>query len=361
MTLHVPLSVEWLGGLDGCARILDQTLLPLTETFIDARDVETIREAIWSLRVRGAPAIGVAAAYGVFLGVRDCGDATTLRHRLAEVSEALVSARPTAVNLAWAVQRMIRAAGRYAGGNAEDIRAALLREAHAIRDEDVAMCLAIGEAGLPLIRDGVSVLTHCNAGALATVGLGTALAPLYLAHRAGRRFRVFANETRPLLQGARLTAWELSRAGIDVTLLVDSAAASLMQQGRVDLIITGADRVAANGDAANKIGTYALAVLARAHGIPFYIAAPSSTFDLALPTGAAIPIEERSPEEIRSGFGRPTAPSDVPCYAPAFDVTPSDLLAGLITDRGLIAPVTAEAIRQKLTFRSPCRDTSGGR
>lgn len=361
MTPPVPPAVEWLGGIDGCARILDQTRLPLEEAFIDARDVATVREAIQSLRVRGAPAIGVAAAYGLVLGIRACRDPHALRSCLAEVSSSLVSARPTAVNLAWAVERMNRAAQACPAGDVATIAAALLREAHAIRDEDIAMCHAIGEAGLPLIREGVGVLTHCNAGSLATAGIGTALAPLYLAHTAGRRFRVFADETRPLLQGARLTAWELSRAGIDVTLLVDGAAAALLRSGRVNLVITGADRVAANGDAANKIGTYGLALLARAHGVPFYVAAPASTFDLALSEGSNIPIEERSGDEIRRGFGRLTAPAAVPCFAPAFDVTPSDLLTGLITDRGLISPVTEGAIRQKLTGQAPLRDTDAGR
>jgi methylthioribose-1-phosphate isomerase len=223
-------------------------------------------------------------------------------------------------------------------------RKSLLDEAQAVRDEDAAMCRAIGRAGQHLIAEGTGVLTHCNAGALATSEYGTALAVMYAAHELGRRFNVFVDETRPLLQGSRLTAWELRQAGIDSTLICDNMAAVVMREGRVQVVVTGADRIAANGDTANKIGTYGVAVLAHAHGIPFYVAAPTTTFDLSLPDGGGIPIEERNPEEVRSLQGRPTAPLEMPVYNPAFDVTPARLIAGIITDRGLIAPVTAENV-----------------
>jgi methylthioribose-1-phosphate isomerase len=224
------------------------------------------------------------------------------------------------------------------------IKLALLEEAKRIRDEDAEMCRAIGRHGEPLIKSGSSVLTHCNAGWLATAEYGTALAPLYAAHRMGRSFRVFASETRPLLQGSRLTAWELRQAGIDVTLICDNMAGALMQEGQVDLILAGADRIAANGDVANKIGTYGLAVLGGAHEIPFYVAAPISTFDLSVSDGSEIPIEQRAPDEIRCGFGRVTAPDDVPCYNPAFDITPAGLIRGIITNRGIIQPVDRKTI-----------------
>ncbi|MCK4660409.1 MAG: S-methyl-5-thioribose-1-phosphate isomerase, partial [Phycisphaerae bacterium] len=250
----------------------------------------------------------------------------------------------TAVNLFWAIDRMTRCAKAHAEQDIAGRKEALLAEAKAIRDEDAAMCRRIGEHGAALIADGFGLLTHCNAGALATAEYGTALAPMYIAHAQGRSFRVFADETRPLLQGARLTAWELGQAGIDVTLICDSMAAVVMRAGWVDLVITGADRIAANGDTANKIGTYGLAVLAQAHGIPFYVAAPSSTFDLAVPDGEGIPIEERDPDEIRRGMGRQTAPEEIPCYNPAFDVTPAHLIRGIITERGLIQPVSRESL-----------------
>jgi methylthioribose-1-phosphate isomerase len=235
-----------------------------------------------------------------------------------------------------------------AGRRWDDARSVLLAEAHAIRDEDAAMCRAIGEAGQHLIAEGCGVLTHCNAGALATSEYGTALAVMYAAQQRGRRFRVYVDETRPLLQGARLTAWELRRAGIDATLICDNMAALVMREGRVGVVITGADRIAANGDTANKIGTYGLAVLAQAHGVRFFVAAPSSTFDLSIPDGSQIPIEVRSDDEVRAVQGVPTAPVDMPVYNPAFDVTPAGLIAAIVTEKGLIRPVTAENIRRAL-------------
>ncbi|MFH0981461.1 MAG: S-methyl-5-thioribose-1-phosphate isomerase [Planctomycetota bacterium] len=338
--------VQWLGGLDGYVALIDQTLLPEEFKLVRVESVEAMWDAIRRLVVRGAPAIGIAAAMGVVLGVRECAytDEAGFGRRLTEVCAYLRTARPTAVNLFWALQRMAECAEADAGSGVAAIKAALLREAQAIRDEDAASCRKIGENGAPLITEGCGVLTHCNAGALATAEYGTALAPMYVAHGLGRSFRVYVDETRPLLQGARLTTWELQRAGVDVTLICDSMAAVIMRQGRVNLVITGADRIAANGDVANKIGTYGLAVLARAHGIPFYVATPSSTFDLSLPDGRGIPIEERDPDEIRRGLGRQIAPPDVPCYSPAFDVTPAKLIRGIITDRGVIEPVSAASI-----------------
>ncbi len=296
-----------------------------------------------------APAIGIAAAYGVVLGLHP--GLQERWHddpfpRLREVSDYLRRSRPTAVNLFWALDRMER--------RAKDLwplvcptewLQGLLREAQAIHDEDAAMCRAIGRAGAELVRDGSGVLTHCNAGGLATADYGTALAVLYCAAEQGKQFRVFADETRPLLQGARLTAWELQQRGLDVTLICDNMAAQVMKEGRVQLVVTGADRIAANGDTANKIGTYGVALLARAHEIPFYIAAPSSTFDLSLASGDTIPIEQRDPQEVTHGLGRQTAPDGVKVYNPAFDVTPAELIAGIITEKGVIAPVTAANIR----------------
>lgn len=345
----LPRTIEWIGGLDGHVALLEQTLLPDQVEILECRELEPLWMAIRRLAVRGAPALGVAGAMGVVLGIRDFKgpDRQLFLRRLGSVCDHLAAARPTAVNLHWAVERMRRLAD-WTPGTVDQLKQALLNEARAIRDEDARMCRAIGQAGESLIPEGAGVLTHCNAGSLATAEYGTALAVMYAAHEAGRGFRVYADETRPLLQGSRLTAWELSRAGIDVTVICDNMAGLLMQQGKVDLVVTGADRIAANGDSANKIGTYSLAVLAKAHGIPFYIAAPSSTFDLSLADGSLIPIEERSPDEIRNGFGRKTAPDDVPCYCPAFDVTPAGLIRAIITERGLIQPVGTDRIQAVL-------------
>jgi methylthioribose-1-phosphate isomerase len=335
-----PRAIEWVGGADGHLRLLDQTRLPEEVAYRDCRNLEDVRTAIRELAVRGAPAIGVAAAYGLVLWRQAHGHA-----EMGPAIERLRSSRPTAVNLAWALNRMLIRSTDVGGRNTE----ALLAEAHAIAAEDAAMCAAMGEHGAALIRDGVGVLTHCNTGALATAGIGTALAAVYVAWQQGKRFAVFADETRPLLQGARLTAWELAQAGIDCTLICDGMAAQVMREGRVGLVIVGADRIAANGDTANKIGTYGVAVLAKAHGVPLYVAAPSSTFDLSLPTGDGIPIEQRSPEEVTFGMGRQTAPAGVKVYNPAFDVTPAGLITGIVTEKGVIAPVTAEGIRAMLS------------
>jgi methylthioribose-1-phosphate isomerase len=302
--------------------------------------------------VRGAPAIGIAAALGLVVGVQSCRDRSrgAYRQRLREVADYLRTSRPTAVNLFWALERMER---RVEGLTEQfpppQLTLMLLEEARAIAEEDRQMCRAIGRFGAELIADGQGVLTHCNAGGLATADYGTALAVLFAASEQGKRFAVYADETRPLLQGARLTAWELQQRNIDVTLICDSMAAQVMKEKRVQLVVVGADRIAANGDTANKIGTYGVALLARAHGIPFYVAAPSSTFDLSLDSGDAIPIEQRAAHEITHGFGRQTAPDGVRVYNPAFDVTPAQLITGIITERGLIRPVTKEAIRETVS------------
>jgi len=341
-------TIDWVGGLDGHVAMIDQTLLAGEFRIIECRDVPTLWEAIKNLRVRGAPAIGVAAGMGVALGIRSATTETALYADLHKVCDYLATSRPTAVNLFWALDRMKRRAGQLRGQPLQNIKETLLAEARAIRDEDAAMCRAIGDAGQSLIRDGAGVLTHCNAGGLATAEYGTALALMFRAHELGRQFRVYADETRPLLQGSRLTAWELSRAGIDVTVICDSMAGLLMAQGKIQLVVTGADRIAANGDTANKIGTYSLAVLAKAHGIPFYVAAPTSTFDLSIPDGSHIPIEIRNEDEIRKGFGKATAPEAVPCYNPAFDVTPAELIRAIVTEKGVIQPVTPERIREAI-------------
>jgi methylthioribose-1-phosphate isomerase len=326
--------------------MVDQTRLPTELIHLECRDVDSVWHAIKRLSVRGAPAIGIAGAMGAVLGVRgyDGTDRAGFLKKLGETCDYLASSRPTAVNLFWALDRMKRTAGLAAGGDVAAIKKALLDEAKLIRDEDAAMCRAIGQAGGHLISEGAGVLTHCNAGSLATAEYGTATAPMYVAHADGRRFRVYADETRPLLQGARLTAWELSQAGIDVTVLCDNMAASLMQAGKIDLVLVGSDRVAANGDVANKIGTYGVAVLAKAHRIPFYVAIPSSTFDSGTPDGSCIPIEQRDDAEVRAGFGRTTAPEGIPCHNPAFDVTPASLVTGIITERGLVQPVDRERL-----------------
>ena len=267
---------------------------------------------------------------------------------MRDAAQRVAAARPTAVNLRWAVERVVSVAERCDLRDPVRIWQRMLAEAHAIRDEDAGLCRRIGEHGAPLIRDGARVLTHCNAGALATVAWGTATAVMYMAHLRGVRFEVYADETRPLLQGARLTAFELTAAGIPTTVLCDSAAASLMAAGRVDLVVVGADRIAANGDVANKIGTYMLAVAAKHHGVPFYVAAPYSTFDLACASGARIPIEQRGEDELRRGVLGPIVPEQAGVWNPAFDVTPAELITGIITDRGLIRPVTAQRVADVL-------------
>jgi methylthioribose-1-phosphate isomerase len=332
---HIIETVRWSPGGDA-VRIIDQTLLPERFEERDLRTLDDVCDAIARLCVRGAPAIGVAGALGLVATlVPHAGEPRErVLGRVREHAARIRATRPTAVNLPWAIDRMLARAAAAAGDGAA-LLAALREEATAILDEDRAMCRRIGEHGLELIPDGARVLTHCNAGALATAGVGTALAPIYLAAEAGRRVEVIADETRPLLQGARLTAWELTRAGIPCTVIADNMAASLMRAGRIDLCIVGADRIAANGDVANKIGTYGVALAARHHGIPLYVAAPSSTFDPMLATGAAIEIEQRSREEIVRGFGRTTVPDEAEVLNPAFDVTPAELVTAIVSDRGL--------------------------
>ena len=343
-------TLEWIGDVDGNLRILDQTRLPREVVFRECRDERAVWEAIKTLQVRGAPAIGIAAAYGVCLGMKLApNDERGFFQRLEEVTSYLASSRPTAVNLFWALDRMRRRADTLRGQPPEVIRKALLKEARAIHEEDRALCHAIGRWGESLIEDGSGVLTHCNAGGLATAEYGTALAVIYEAVAKGKRIHVYADETRPLLQGARLTAWELKAHGVPVTLICDNMAAEVMKEGKVQAVIVGADRIAANGDTANKIGTYGLAVLARYHRIPFYVAAPSSTFDLQLSHGGLIPIEQRDPQEVTCPFGIPIAPEGVDVYNPAFDVTPAELVTAIICEKGVIRPVNRETIAAVLT------------
>ncbi len=323
----------------GAVRIIDQRALPETLVHRDLETIDDAADAIRTLQVRGAPLIGIAAAMGLVAGLRKVrrGGRDAFLAQLRTAAAALAETRPTAINLRWALTRMI-ATAEQTPGDAAALWERLRVEAIAIWEEDRAMCRRIGEAGLSLVPDGANVLTHCNAGALATGGIGTALAPIYLAHEAGRRVHVFVDETRPVLQGARLTAWELSEAGVPCTLLADGAAGTLLRSARVDLVLVGADRIAANGDFANKIGTYSVAVLARQHGVPFYCCAPSSTIDPATPDGDAIPIEQRPADEVKAIAGRAIAPRAVAAFNPAFDVTPARYVTAFITERGLVHP-----------------------
>lgn len=349
----VPRSVRWEGETDGRLILLDQTRLPSELIELQCLSQEEVWQAIRELKVRGAPAIGIAAAYGVVTGMQKQLEASselpsaTACSLLDQVCDYLATSRPTAVNLFWALER-VRSAGREACAmklvQNEVLLGELLRAARAIHEEDRQMCHAIGRYGASLLRSAAGVLTHCNAGGLATAEYGTALAAIFAAQDEGHLLHVYVDETRPLLQGARLTAWELLQRKVPATLICDSMAAQVMREGRVQAVITGADRIAANGDSANKIGTYGLAILAAAHDIPFYIAAPSSTFDLKLTTGEGIPIEQRNAEEITEGFGRRTAPAGVQVYNPAFDVTPARLIRAIITERGIISPVTTENV-----------------
>jgi methylthioribose-1-phosphate isomerase len=346
----LPPTLAWDGDAGGTLRLLDQTLLPRRVECRVCATAEDVWHAIRDLCVRGAPAIGVAAAYGLCLGTRSFREQrpADFLAKARDVCAYLESARPTAVNLAWALRRMRRVAEDHASDPSSAIWDVLLVEAHQMARQDADVCRRIGELGAHLIPQGGGVLTHCNAGALATVAYGTALSLMYVAHQQGRSFRVYADETRPLLQGARLTALELSAAGIDVTVLCDGAAASLIASGKVQLVVVGADRIAANGDTANKIGTFGLALAASYHRIPFYVAAPLSTFDLSLASGDAIPIEERPEAEVRGGFGVDVVAPAARCFNPAFDVTPAELITGIVTEAGLVEPVTEQNIRRVL-------------
>lgn len=333
--MNIPQSVRWENE---AILLLDQRLLPHETTYLTLKTVESVFDAIQSLAVRGAPAIGIAAAYGVALSahLHNTDDAEALRQQVLKDSAYLATSRPTAVNLFWALNRMNAVINE--AKTAADIRDKAIQEAHAIQQEDEAVCRSIGEHALPLFQSGDRVMTICNAGSIATAKYGTALAPFFLAKEKGIDLSVYACETRPVFQGARLTTWELMQAGVDVTLIADGMAAHTMKTKGISAVITGADRVAANGDSANKIGTFGLAVLAKSFGIPFYIAAPLSTFDLDTPNGDAIPIEERNPEEITVINGVRVAPEGVSVFNPAFDVAPADLITGIITEKGIVKP-----------------------
>lgn len=347
------LGVEPIRWAEGRLLLLDQSRLPAQEVWLELEDVAEVAAAIREMRVRGAPAIGVAAAFGVALAARasTARDMAAFRADLERAIALLRATRPTAVNLFWALERMRATAAACA--TPDEARARLLAEAMAIQVQDVEANRRIGRLGAELIPDGATVLTHCNAGALATAGYGTALGVIRAAREAGKQVRVVADETRPLLQGARLTAWELMRDEIPVILIVDGAAGSLMRRGLVTCVVVGADRIAANGDVANKIGTYQLAVLAREHGIPFYVAAPTSTLDLSLASGDAIPIEERRPEEVTRIHGVPIAPAGVEVLNPAFDVTPAAYVTAIITERGVARPP------YEMSLRALARATDG--
>ena len=357
-------ALKWVGDVDGFLELIDQRKLPGDFVKLQCRNIEQVCEAIKSLAVRGAPAIGVVGAYGLVLGMQKLADGDDLEQGLSVLvksCEYLVSLRPTAVNLFWAVDRVKRSAEQFvASNNTADLgalREAVLGEANAICQEDVDMCRRIGENGEKFIRQGDGILTHCNAGALATAGQGTALSVMFEAHKKGRNFKVYVGETRPLLQGARLTAWELKQAGIDVTVVCDNTAAWLMKQGKISAVITGADRIAANGDTANKIGTYSLSILAKEHGVPFYIAAPSSTFDLSIKSGSQIPIEQRAAEEVTIFAKTQIAPDGINVYNPAFDVTEASLITAIITEKGVIERPNADSISEHLSRTSKNRKT----
>jgi methylthioribose-1-phosphate isomerase len=357
-------AVEWTGS---SLRILDQTRLPAEEVVIEALTAEDVAAAIRRLAVRGAPLLGIAAGYGMALAaVRSAGGAPDVVGDLDRAGTVLVASRPTAANIAWAVGRVLSAA-RAADDRdreGEGVRAVAVREATAIAAEDEASCRAIGVLGAGLLPHTGNVLTHCNTGALATGGWGTAQGVIMAAVASGKRLHVWVDETRPVLQGARLTAWELQRAGVPMTLVADTAAGSLMARGLVDAVIVGADRIAANGDVANKVGTYQLAVLAGYHGVPFYVAAPFSSIDLTLATGGDIVIEEREPNEVLAPHGVAVAPAGTPVANPAFDVTPAELVTALVTDRGVATPPLPAALARlrgapgSIVESSPLREVS---
>ncbi|MGC9317312.1 MAG: S-methyl-5-thioribose-1-phosphate isomerase [Armatimonadota bacterium] len=348
MAEGVPPTVQWVDEDGGMVRMIDQTRLPGELVMLDCRDVDCVAAAIERLSVRGAPAIGCAAALGMALAARRSHAETMdgLREELQRARERLAATRPTAVNLFWALGQMERAADEAAGEGPDGVRAALLRRAREIVEDDLQRCMAIGRNALQLIPQGASILTHCNAGALATAGYGTALGVIRAAHEAGRDVEVWIDETRPLLQGARLTAWEMCAEGIPATLICDSMAGYVMGEGNIDCVVVGSDRIAANGDVANKIGTYTVAVLAARHEIPFYVAAPVSTIDYELAAGDMIPIEERDREEVALLGHRAEEPicPEVAVYNPAFDVTPHDLVAAIITEKGVARPPYVQSL-----------------
>ncbi|HRU51816.1 MAG TPA: S-methyl-5-thioribose-1-phosphate isomerase [Planctomycetota bacterium] len=335
----------WKGNWkEGHLVILDQTLLPQQQKYIDLHNIEATWEAIKRLQVRGAPAIGIAAAYGVILGIQNITE--NLQKNIEKVTDYLASSRPTAVNLFWALDRMKRTAKEHEQEPIETIKQILFQEACKIHQEDIEVCKKLGEYGASLIPNKANLMTHCNAGGLATSGYGTALATFFTAKAQNKDIHVYANETRPLWQGARLTSWELQQMKIPYTLICDNTAAFLMQQGKIDAIFVGADRIATNGDTANKIGTYGIAISAWVHHIPFYIVAPLSTFDITIPNGQSIEIEERHSDEITKPYGIQIAPLKTNAYSPAFDVTPHQYITGIVTEKGIVqTPITPEKIQ----------------
>ncbi|TET33557.1 MAG: S-methyl-5-thioribose-1-phosphate isomerase [Planctomycetota bacterium] len=337
--------IKWVGNAaDGHIWIIDQTRLPLEHVELELRETSEMYDAIKRLAVRGAPLLGVSAGYGVMLGIQKAKDTPELMNALEKTADYLAGSRPTAVNLFWGLKRMRAAARENSELPADELRNRLLEEAIKIQEEDIQLSREMGKNGVQFINDGDAVMTHCNAGALATGGYGTALGVFFAAKEAGKDFSVYSCETRPLLQGARLTTWELMQEGIPVTLITDSMAAALMKAGKINAVMTGADRVAANGDAANKIGTYSHAINARVHDVPFFIVAPLSTIDLATPSGDQIPIEERDPSEVAGFRDVRVAPEGVDVYNPAFDVTPAQLIQALITDAGVAEPPNLETV-----------------
>ncbi len=342
------MKTETIKWINGTVRIIDQTKLPTKFEYIYCKDVKTLWQAIKVLSVRGAPALGVAAGFGVLLGIKDFKgkDSKQLVKKVFEVADYIGTSRPTAVNLFNVLERIKKIAMAHCNEKVDTLKALIKNGALAVYEEDRATCRAMGTFGGKLIKNGSHVLTVCNAGALATVDYGTALGVMYNAKENQKRFKVYACETRPLLQGARLTSWELMRAKIDTTLICDSMAATLMRQGKIDIIFTGADRIAANGDTANKIGTYSLAVLAKYHKVPLYVVAPYSTFDLNISSGEQIPIEERNKKEVMGFSGVRTAPASVKVFNPAFDVTDAKFIAGIITEYGIITPVNKTNIKR---------------
>mgnify|MGYP001044244411 CR=1 FL=1 len=340
-------TIEWKHN---CIRILDQTKLPQRELYIEIKSVGKLADCIEKLSIRGAPAIGVAAAYGIALSSLASNNLEVKKAKegILKDIETLKKTRPTAVNLFWALRRMKKIVEGYKGKNTKRLHSILLEEAKKIHKEDRELCRRIGENGAKLVPDRANIMTHCNAGALATGGWGTALGVIYAAKKMGKKVYVYAGETRPLLQGARLTTWELKKNNIPVTLLVDSARATVLKEGRIDLIVVGADRIAANGDVANKIGTYPLAVLAKKHKVDFYVAAPSTTFDLSIKTGAGIPIEERNGEEVKTFSKIKTSPASVNVFNPAFDVTPNGLITGIITEKGILKKPYKKNIKEHI-------------
>ncbi len=340
-------TIQWKNGQ---VVMIDQRLLPGEEVYRSFDTAEGVAEAIKDMVIRGAPAIGVAGAFGMALaaGNSKAKDVASFLREMDGAAELLIRQRPTAVNLPWAVGRVQNAYRNFGDSSLPQLQKRILEEASLIYEEDVAMCRRMGEHGSPLIEEGHSYLTHCNAGALATAGQGTALSVFYEAQRQGKKFQVYSSETRPFLQGARLTCWELQKNGVDVTLITDNMVAHLMKLGKIHGVFTGSDRIAANGDVANKIGTYGVALLAKHHRIPFYAVAPYSTIDLETASGELIPIEERSEQEVVSFFGKPTAPEGTKAFNPAFDVTPHEMVSAIVTERGVIRPPFRELLARTM-------------